>query len=127
MRIPFIAAALLTASVAFAAGPAHQPPPLPMDKIAVLLDLDATQKLQVEQILEEQRTAMRAKRQELRSQDKRPTREERQQQHEAVRQATVSKLQTVLGTEQVKKYEALADLMGPGKFRGHRHGERPEK
>jgi Spy/CpxP family protein refolding chaperone len=85
-----------------------------MDRMAILLDLNDTQKTQVKDILDQQHEAMRAKHDELHASGTRPSREEMQQQHQQWEQDTKAKLQTVLTPEQMKKFEALTDHHGPG-------------
>jgi Spy/CpxP family protein refolding chaperone len=105
-------AACLAAGLALAdphEGHHHAPD---MDRMAILLDLNDAQKTQVQDILDQQHEAMRAKHDELRAAGTRPTREEMQKQHEQWEQETKAKLQTVLTPEQVKKFEALTDHHG---------------
>ena len=77
--------------------------------MAILLDLNDSQKTAVEDILDQQHEALRAKHDELHASGVKPTREERQKQHEQCEQETKTKLQAVLTPEQIKKFEALVD------------------
>jgi Spy/CpxP family protein refolding chaperone len=107
-RIVLAAVAMLAVAGAAFAHAAHQGPPLDMDRLALLLDLDAAQKTQVQTILESQREQARAAREQQRSNStERPSREERRALHEQLRQDTLSKLSTVLNDLQLKKFEAL--------------------
>jgi hypothetical protein len=101
---------LVMSSVAFAdrTSPGH-PPGFDIDKLEVLLDLDAYQKSEVQKILDERREAMRAKREELRNAQTRPTFEQMQQEREAARKATRTQLANVLNEQQLKKYDVLSE------------------
>jgi Spy/CpxP family protein refolding chaperone len=87
-----------------------------MERMAILLDLNESQKTEVEKILNEQREKFRAEREQYRAQGTRPTREEMMQKHAELRQETLTKLQNVLTPEQIKKFEALTDHR-PHRFR----------
>ena len=79
-RVALIAAAMLASAVALA-GP-HQGPSGPdMDRMAVLLDLNDSQKAEVQKILNEQHQKLEAKHQELQASGTKPTREEREKFH----------------------------------------------
>ena len=107
-RVALIAAAMLASAVALA-GP-HQGPPGPdMDRMAVLLDLNDSQKAEVQKILNEQHEKLEAKHQELKASGTKPTREEREKFHEEMKQEMTTKLQGVLTPEQMKKFDALMD------------------
>ena len=117
-RVALIAAAMLASTVALAQ--AHDRPRVPdMDRMAVLLDLNDTQKAQVQKILDEQHEKVKAVHDEQRSAGTKPTREERATFHEELKQDTVTKLQPVLSADQIKKFEVLMDR--PRKH--HRHDE----
>jgi Spy/CpxP family protein refolding chaperone len=111
-RIALALAAWLAAGLAFAdphsehGGPNHGPD---MDRMAILLDLNDTQKTQVQDILEQQHEKMRAAHDEHQASGTRPSREEMTKEHEQFRQQTVTRLQAVLTPEQIKKFEALTD------------------
>ena len=107
-RVALIAAAMLASAVALA-GPhqGHQGPD--MDRMAVLLDLNDSQKAEVQKILNEQHEKLEAKHQELQASGTKPTREEREKFHEEMKQEMTTKLQGVLTPEQIKKFDALMD------------------
>ena len=111
-RVALIAAALLASAVALA-NPhdgRHGPD---MDRMAVLLDLNDSQKAEVQKILSEQHEKLAAVHEQQHAAGTKPTREERQKFHEELKQDTVTKLQAVLSPEQIKKFELLTD---------HQHG-----
>lgn len=117
-RYALIAAAGLLASVSYAnAGNEGGKRGPDMERMAILLDLDDSQKVEVERILKEQHEARRAARDEARQAETRPTREQMHAQRAAHKQETMGKLQTVLTPEQIKKFEALMDRP----MRGHKH------
>lgn len=107
-RVALIAAALLASTVALA-GPHEGPRGPDMDRMAVLLDLNDSQKAEVQKILSEQHDKVKAAHDQAHSADTKPTREERQKFHEELKQDTVTKLQAVLSPEQIKKFEVLMD------------------
>jgi hypothetical protein len=101
---------LVMSSVAFAdRSPPGHPPRFDIDKLEVLLDLDAYQKSEVQKILDTQRDAMRAKREELRNSQTRPSFEQMQQEREAAQKSTRTELAKVLSEQQLKKYDVLSE------------------
>jgi Spy/CpxP family protein refolding chaperone len=122
-RVALIAAALLASAVAFAAPHEGHPGP-DMDRMATLLDLNDSQKAEVQKILNEQHEKMEAKHAELRASGTKPTREEREQFHKEMKQDMDTKLQAVLSPEQIKKFDALMDHpRGPHGQGGWQHGD----
>ena len=122
-----IAATCLATGIASAANAEHGRHRGPdMERMAILLDLNESQKTEVEKILNEQREKFRAEREQYRAQGTRPTREEMMQKHAGRRQETLTKLQGVLTPEQIKKFEVLTDHR-PHRFRAHKHKEKPAK
>ena len=115
-RVALIAAALF-ASAAALAGP-HECPLAPdMDRMAVLLDLNDSQKAEVQKIFSEQHEKMKAAHDQAHASGAQPTRDERQKFHEEMNQETTAKLQGVLSPEQMKKFDALT--AGHRGFPGH--------
>lgn len=113
-RIVLAAAAWLIAGVSLAEPPAGGQPHGPdMDRMAILLDLNDGQKAEVQKILEAQHDKMRAAHDAKRSADTRPSREEMLKEHEQMKQETVTKLQSVLTADQIRKFEALTDRPPP--------------
>jgi Spy/CpxP family protein refolding chaperone len=103
-----------------------------LDKVTILLDLNAGQKVQLQQILDEQheqmRTQMQALREQAQSSGKRPDFEQMQQQRTQAEKDLVDKLRPVLSDVQLKKFEALRELTGPRPGgRGPGHGPRPDR
>jgi hypothetical protein len=91
-----------------------------MDDLAILLDLDAYQKGEVERVLAEQRTAMRAAREERADAEARPSRDEMHARREANREELFTKLQSALTEQQLTKLRIL--LEPPHRGRGPRGG-----
>jgi hypothetical protein len=91
------------------------PPMLDMEKLAILLDLDAYQQSEVERVFEERRESMRALRD---SSDERPSRDEMRAAREAARSETLAELQAVLSIEQLEKFEVLMEFVAQARGRG---------
>jgi Spy/CpxP family protein refolding chaperone len=121
-RVALIAAALLASAVALA-GPHEGPPGPDMNRMAVLLDLNDSQKAEVQKILNEQHEKLKAKHEELHAAGTKPTREERQKFHEEMKQDLTAKLQGVLTPEQMKKFDALTDHPRAAHGQGWQHGD----
>jgi Spy/CpxP family protein refolding chaperone len=102
---------LLTAQLAFAQQPPPGPPPRgggpPVEMMARQLGLDAAQKAQVKQILEQQRAAHENERKQYEATGQRPTPEEMRatfQQHD---QELLQALSGVLTPDQLTKFKAM--------------------
>jgi FMN phosphatase YigB (HAD superfamily) len=81
-----------------------------MDRLATLLDLDTYQKTQVQRVFEEEHTAMDASREQLAaSGEQQPSFEQMRARRDQVHQETLTKLESVLTQDQLKKFEALTD------------------
>jgi Spy/CpxP family protein refolding chaperone len=124
----------LIAALGFAAIAASAQPPGPhghgpygeagnIDRLAVLLDLDAYQKSQVEGILGQQRAAMQSERKTTESSGTRPSFEEMRAKREALHEDTLTKLKGVLTDQQIEKYKLLTEPQGGP--RGPRGGPPP--
>lgn len=111
MKTRFLALGLLLAMSGVALAnrppPGGPPPGFNIDKLEVLLDLDAYQKQEVQKILDAQHEAMRAKREQARSSNTRPSFEEMQKEREAAQAATRTQLAKVLSEQQLKKFDVL--------------------
>ena len=107
LRVALIATALFASAVALA-GP-HGGAGHDMDRMAILLDLNDSQKAEVQKILQEQHDKLDAVHEQQRAAGTKPTREERAKFHEELKQDMATKLQAVLSPEQMKKFEALTD------------------
>lgn len=119
-------AALLAAGTAFAQTQNGAPPGPPpdhnpaahMDRLATLLDLTDAQKTQVQAVLDEEHSKMKALFDQAKASGTRPTFEEMRATHEQMKQETLQKLSSVLNASQLKKFEVLMEEHGPG--HGHR-------
>jgi hypothetical protein len=116
-RVALIAAAMLASAVALA-HPDHGPQGPDMDRMATLLDLNDSQKAEVQKIFDEQHEKLKAVHEQAESSGTKPTREERAKFHQEMKQEMTTKLQAVLSPEQMKKFEALTDH--PPRGAGHR-------
>ena len=129
--VTLLALAWLTSSVAMAQTPATSAPGPEgnrMDRMALLLDLDAYQKTEVEKILKAHHEKMRSEFEAARASGAtRPTREEMEAKHEASQQELRTQLSGVLNETQLKKFEALHEGRGPGPGRFGGKKERGSK
>jgi hypothetical protein len=116
MKATVMTIALLCAGAAFAQTP---PPPAPnaaeaarhMDDLATLLDLNDTQKAQVQSILQEQHAKMKASFEQARASGTKPDWQQMKAQHEQLQQETLQKLAPVLSATQLKKFEIIQQEM----------------
>lgn len=122
LRVALIAAAMLASAVALA-HPDHGPPGPDMDRMAILLDLNDSQKAEVQKVFTEQHEKLKAAHDQQASAGTKPTREERAKFHEEMKQDMTTKLQAVLSPEQMKKFAALTDH--PQGHRWHRNDTQP--
>jgi hypothetical protein len=120
-----LALAWLTSSVAMAetaatptAAPDAPDASARMDRMALLLDLDAYQKTEVEKIMKEHHEQMRSEHEAARASGTRPTREEMKARREQSRQELRTKLSGVLNETQLKKFEALHEGRPGPRFGG---------
>lgn len=123
--VTLFALAWLTSSVALAEAPATSAASPEasqrMDRMALLLDLDAYQKTEVERILKEHHEARRSEMEAARASGTRPTREEMKAKREQSQQELRTQLSGVLNETQLKKFDALREgHRGPGRFGGKR-------
>lgn len=121
-QVTLLALAWLTSSVALAetaaTTPSAQDASARMDRMALLLDLDAYQKTEVEKILKEHHETMRSEFEAARAAGTRPTREEMQAKREQSKQELHTKLSGVLNETQLKKFDALHEGRPGPRFGG---------
>jgi hypothetical protein len=120
-QVTLLALAWLTSSLALAEPAATTSAPdasARMDRMALLLDLDAYQKTEVEKILREHHEQMRSEVEAARASGTRPTREEMKAKREQSRQELHTKLSGVLNETQLKKFDALHEGRPGPRFGG---------
>lgn len=127
-QVTLLALAWLTGSVALAQTPATAaagPEAQRMDRMALLLDLDAYQKTEVEKVLKAHHEKMRTEHEAARASGTRPSREEMHAKREQAQQELRTQLSGILNETQLKKFEALRQGRGhgPGRF-GDKHERR---
>jgi Spy/CpxP family protein refolding chaperone len=123
-----------TALLALAAGVVLAQTPAPsttgptgrMDKLATLLDLTASQKTQVQTILQEQHTQMRQLHSQMKAQwqaakaaGTKPDFAQMRSSFQQLHQDTLTKLSTVLSASQLTKFKTLESMT---RHHGFRHG-----
>ncbi len=119
MKTSIILIASLLVSTAMAQTPPPGrpgPPPIDMDRMALLLDMDSYQKTEVKKLLDAQRTEMQAQRKQFEASGERPSRDAMRAQREKADKALMESLQQVLNEQQIAKFKALNDRprpMGP--------------
>jgi Spy/CpxP family protein refolding chaperone len=84
-----------------------------LDHLAILLDLTDAQKAQVQAILDEEHSKMKALHDQAQASGTRPTFEQMKAEHEQMQQETVTKLTPVLTPAQLKKFQVLMEHRGP--------------
>jgi Spy/CpxP family protein refolding chaperone len=87
----------------------HGPPRFDINKLTVLLDLDSYQAQQVQQALTDERSAMRAERQNDKAAGTRPSFQEMQARRAQSQQDLIGKLSTVLSDSQITKLKVLLE------------------
>ncbi len=83
-----------------------------IDKLEILLDLDAYQKQELQKLLEARREAMQAKREEMRASTTRPDFAQMKAEREAARLQTRAQLEQLLSEQQLKKFDVLTERSG---------------
>lgn len=119
--VTLLALAWLASSVALAEAPAATPPGPDMDRMALLLDLDAYQKTEVEKVLKEHHEQIRSTREAAKASGERPSRDEMKTKWQQSQQELHTKLSGVLNETQLKKFDALHEGRGPGRHFGGKH------
>jgi len=84
-----------------------------MDHLATLLDLTDAQKTQVQAVLEEEHTKMKAQHDQADASGTKPTFEQMKAAHEQAQQDTLTKLTPILTPAQLKKFQVLMAEHGP--------------
>ena len=121
---------LLAAGFASAQTPSAESPPAAsnpaprlsrLDRMAILLDLTPQQKLQVQQILDEQRQQMKAFWEQQKASGAKPDFQQMRTERQQLRQQTLAQLQQLLSADQYKKLQVL---MTPPFRHRWRHGPR---
>lgn len=109
MKATVLTFALLCAGAAFAqAPPPHEAAAARrMDDLATLLDLNDTQKAQVQAILQEEHAKMKASFEEAKASGTPPDWQQMKALHEQVQQETLQKLTPVLSATQLKKFQVI--------------------
>jgi len=129
MKAFVLALAALWAGAVFAQNPAatgSDPGARHMADLAVLLDLTAPQKAQVQTILQEEHAQMKQAFQDVKAATPAGTRPNWQQMrtlHQQISQETITKLTPVLSATQLAKFQILAKHMMHGHFN---HGGGPQ-
>jgi len=93
-----------------------------MDRMAILLDLNDSQKADVQRVLTEQMQERRDAFKQAKESGTRPTREEMRAKHEQMRQATLDKLRPILSEQQMTKFQVLTEHRKGGWHHGRRGG-----
>jgi hypothetical protein len=92
---------------------ANRQPPGPawmsIDKLEILLDLDAYQKQEVQKILEARHAARRAKREQMRNAETRPSFDQMQTERATAQAETRTQLAKILSEIQLKKFDVLTE------------------
>lgn len=133
MKSSLLAAIALCAAAIASAQPPNPPTPQQkaaweakrMDRLALLLDLNAAQKSEVQMVLETERSKAQAAFAQFKSSGTRPTRQQMKALHDQIKSDTDAQLSGVLSALQVQKFNALHQGFGGPRFRHHRHGPPP--
>ena len=127
MKATVMTVALLLAGAAYAQTP-PPPPPAPnaarhMDDLATLLDLNDTQKAQVQSILQEQHAKMKESFEQAKASGSKPDWQQMKALHEQLQQETLQKLAPVLSATQLKKFEIIQQSMHAHMGQHMAHGQ----
>jgi hypothetical protein len=120
MKATVCALALIWAGALFAQTPPPAEHAAHLDKLATLLDLTETQKLQVQQVLQEEHAKMKAAHEQAKASGAKPDWTQMKAMHQQLAQETVQKLQPVLSPSQLKKFQTLQEMHGE-MMHGHGH------
>ncbi len=133
MKSSLLAAVAMCAAAIASAQPPDPPTPQQkaaweakrMDRLALLLDLNAAQKSEVQMILQTERSKAQSAFAQFKSSGTRPTREQMKALRTQIKTDTDQQLSGVLSPLQVQKFNALHAGFGGPHFRHHRHGPPP--
>jgi hypothetical protein len=125
MKATVLTLALVCAGAAFAQAPPRDAAAVTrhMDNLATLLDLNDTQKAQVQAILQEEHAKMKASFEQAKASGTRPDWQQMKALHEQVQQETLQKLTPVLSATQLKKFQVIQQEMHA--HMGHHMGPPP--
>ena len=85
-----------------------------LERLSVLLDLTDTQKLQVQQVLEEQHAKMKALHEQMKASGQRPSHEQMQATRAQMQAQTLAAVKPLLSADQYKKFVVLSqERRGP--------------
>jgi hypothetical protein len=114
MKAPVLALAVLCAGAALAQTPTTNAHASRMDNLAIVLDLSAAQKAQVQTILQGEHVQMKQLWDQVKSSGTKPDFQAMRAAHQQINQDALQKLSGVLSAAQLKKFQALQQM-------GHRH------
>ncbi len=127
--------ALCAAGIASAQPPTNPPTPPTaqqkaaweakrMDRLAILLDLNASQKSEVQMVLDQERSKAQAQFAQFKASGTRPTPQQMKTFRQQLKTDTDSQLSGILSASQLQKFDLLHEGFGGPRFH-HRHGPRP--
>jgi hypothetical protein len=94
-----------------------------MDNLATLLDLNDTQKAQVQAILQEEHAKMKASFEQAKASGTRPDWQQMKALHQQLQQQTLQKLAPVLSATQLKKFQIIQQEMMHAHMGHMAHGQ----
>ena len=112
MKATVFALTLMWAGALFAQAPAAPEHAAHLEQLATLLDLTETQKLQVQQVLQEEHAKMKAAHEQAKASGTKPDWQQMKAMHQQLAQETLQKLQPVLSESQLKKFQTLQEMHG---------------
>lgn len=126
MKATVFALTLMWAGALFAQAPAAAPEhSAHLERLATLLDLNETQKLQVQQVLQEEHAKMKAAHEQATASGAKPDWQQMKAMHQQLAQETLQKLQPLLSESQLKKFQTLQEMHGEMMHGHFGHGAPP--
>jgi len=125
MKATVFALTLMWAGALFAQAPAAPEHAAHLEQLATLLDLTETQKLQVQQVLQEEHAKMKAAHEQAKASGTKPDWQQMKAMHQQLAQETLQKLQPVLSESQLKKFQTLQEMHGAMMHGRFGHGAPP--